>query len=298
MVEQFFPKKRGTACKVLTIRGITERTLLIQAKKWLESLNLMVNFLFVIVAWGWLLVCVSSSTSSFIFTGGAQTFTVPSGVNFLTVNLTGASGGKCGSYPGGSGGFIACTFSVTAGQVLSLYLGGVGSCNLVGAVGAGGYNGGGSTVITTTPAANTNAGGGGGTDIRISPFALSNRIVVAGSGGGSNAGDTTNGGMGGYPSGSAGQSGSLGGGRTGGSGGTQTAGGASSAYSACTSANNGAFGVGAPACVQYGGGGGGGWYGGGGGGGSAGGGGSSYCSGTINSYQNGVNQGSGFAVIS
>ena len=183
-------------------------------------------------------------------TSGAYTWTVPNGVKQVTFALDGAGGGG----PGGSanGGQTIATFSVQAGDVFKIVVGGMGS-------GVGGFNGGGA------------AGGGGATDVRFGACAVScdltHRILVAGGGGGSTASTGGNGGAGG---GSAGTDGGGGGG----GGGTQTSGGAGAGLFA----QSGSFGFGGSSGTS-GAGGGGGWFGGGGAdNGGGGGGGSGYIS--------------------
>lgn len=208
---------------------------------------------------------VTTSTQTFSFTGGVQTFTVPNGVYSLSVDARGASGGT-GSYgTGGLGGRTQAVLSVTPGQVISIYVGGTTSSI------TGGYNGGGSASNTS------NRGGGGATDLRIGGTQLSDRVLVAGGGGGS-----------GYNCGSGDHGGNAGGliGADGwqcnsqtsyvGLGGTQSAGGLLGQNFGQGCATNGALGVGGNGACTYGGGGGGGYYGGGGGGYGGGGGGSSY----------------------
>jgi hypothetical protein len=118
------------------------------------------------------------TSQSFDFTGAAQAFTVPTDVTQITVELYGASGGdqlySTSTFGfGGAGGMISATITVTPDEVLNVYIGAVG---VVGAVSS--YNGGGkgSTGIGTS--------GGGASDIRRAPYALANRLVVAGGGGG------------------------------------------------------------------------------------------------------------------
>jgi len=118
-------------------------------------------------------------TDSVTFTGGISTWTVPCGVNVISIQAYGAQGGNGASggnnSTGGFGGLGADVFGsmlVTPGQVLNIFVGGAGS------PGTGGFNGGGN-------GGTQNAGGGGGaTDIRINGTALSDRILVAGGGGG------------------------------------------------------------------------------------------------------------------
>ncbi len=71
---------------------------------------------------------------------------------------------------------------VTPGQILNVYVGG-----------QAGYNGGG------LGHAAINRNGGGASDVRVSPYALANRVIVAGAGGGGGQTDVgiRNGGAGG-----------------------------------------------------------------------------------------------------
>ena len=78
----------------------------------------------------WLTVAIATS---FAFTGGSQTYAVPSGVTGLDVTVCGAAGHADGpAGPGGAGGCIACTVTVTSGTTLYVFVGGT-----------DGYNGGG-----------------------------------------------------------------------------------------------------------------------------------------------------------
>lgn len=110
------------------------------------------------------------------FTGGLQTFTVPFGVFSATIMAVGAIGGKTVySAPGnriclpGRGASIQGDFSVAAGEVLTILVGGRGS----NAVNKGGGGGGGTFVWRGNgPVSLSNlllaAGGGGGTGSRVS----------------------------------------------------------------------------------------------------------------------------------
>lgn len=239
------------------------------------------------------------STQTFNYTGAVQTFTVPSGVTSLTVDVIGAKGGT--GYPatsvGGNGGRVQGTLTVTPGQVLQIYVGGAGANGSANAAGSGGYNGGAAGGLYAS--SYSGGGGGGASDIRTSPYALANRVVVAGGGGGG-AYDysTTNSERGGDGGGTTGQHGWYGGTIAGqpyvGYGGTPSAGGAGGNYPGYCIGSNGALGVGGAGgtCTNSGGGGGGGYYGGGGGVWGGGGGGSSFLSGGTHTqgYQNGNGQ--------
>lgn len=208
----------------------------------------------------------------------SYTYTVEPGVVSVVVDASGAEGGQDYFYYGtpGYGGRVQCTLAVTTGQVLNLYVGGVGGSNVCCGSGAfGGFNGGGNGGSNYY----SGGGGGGATDIRVGGQALSNRLVVAGGGGGSGYGcSSTSGGAGG---GTTGGGGVYCGGNTGtygGNGGTQSAGGTGGSFGP---GGNGSFGTGGNGYSSYGAGGGGGYYGGGGGYWGGGGGGSSYTDPTL-----------------
>ncbi|MBK7040638.1 MAG: hypothetical protein IPH46_09245 [Bacteroidetes bacterium] len=137
---------------------------------------------------------IPSGSQTFNYTGGLQTFTVPAGITSITVDAFGAQGGGNGNSVGGLGGNIQTTLAVTGGQILNVYVGGQG---LPGGPTAGGYNGGGASSST-----NFTGSGGGASDVRVAPYALANRLVVAGAGGGAGLNCGSNlemGGMGGRP---------------------------------------------------------------------------------------------------
>lgn len=182
----------------------------------------------------------------FEYTGAADYFTVPSNVFEVTVTMYGAAGGDGpGSGTQGRGGYMKCSVPVTPGQVLQVNVGGRGAAT------TGGFNGGGDTD-------SGGYGGGGASDIRVYPYALADRRVVAGGGGGEGA-TTGSGGHGGYTDGLSGT------GNYSGLGGSQSAGGGA-AGGAATAGSLGQGGVGdAASGSRIGGGGGGGYYGGGGG---------------------------------
>ncbi|RAK62665.1 glycine-rich protein [Hymenobacter edaphi] len=202
---------------------------------------------------------------AFAYTGAPQTYTVPAGVTQLRVDMAGAGGIVNGPfYRGGNGGRLQAQLTVTPGEVLTIYVGGMATGY---DSGSAGYNG----------AAN---GGGGATDIRRGGGALAGRVLVAGGGGG--GGQNSAGGCGGGTQACSGaSSGSgIGGSAGGGAGGGQTGPAAGGSSSINQPGQPGGLGVGG-AGNTGGGGGGGGYYGGGGGGydgiaGAGGGGGSSF----------------------
>lgn len=236
--------------------------------------------------------CGSSNSQVFSFTGAQQTFTVPAGVTSITVDAYGAQGGS--NSPSTNinyGGYVQATLAVIPGSTIYVYVGGQ-PTGL-----AGGFNGGGNGETA-------GKGGGGASDIRIGGTALTDRIVVAGAGGGGGfwSGLEVHGGLGG---------GLIGGNgwrvdyasNPGGEGGTQS----SSGNGTCASFNNpicaGGFGFGGSptgcGCEVYGGGGG--WYGGAGSGNCRGGaGGSSYTDplATSVTHTQGVRMGNGEVTIS
>ena len=186
------------------------------------------------------------------YTGGVQTFTVPSNGEY-TLEVWGAQGGHA-TY-GGKGGYSQGTLTLTTGTNLYIQVGGQPIDR------AGGYNGGGYGNPTGTHG--QASGGGGATDIRVVGTTINHRIIVAGGGGGFGG---AQGGAGGGDNGILGLDVSSN--RRGGGGGTQSAGGYGGPGNSYGTA--GAFGNGGNSPSTYGnsggGGGGGGWYGGGGGG--------------------------------
>src|SRR5579872_1605168 len=152
-----------------------------------------------------LLLCYSShaQTSTFFYTGTIQTYTVPVGIISVGVDVIGASGGFSYGSPGGCGGEVVCTLSVTPGEVLNLYVGSTGGAATFISGGTGGNTG--PTVSGGMGGTSLSFGGGGGgggaSDIRIGGLALANREVVAGGGGG--GGDDCGAGDDGGPGGAA-----------------------------------------------------------------------------------------------
>lgn len=244
---------------------------------------------------------VLPGSETFSFTGAYEEFVVPDGVATITVDAYGAAGGDEYAPVGniGLGGRVQCDVTVTPGETLRVYVGGAGGNGASGVNGAAGWNGGGSG----GPGA---GGGGGSSDVRRSPYALADRLVVAPGGGGSggNNGATTTGG-GGDGRAATGENGQNGiSGPVGGTGGTQLGAGTASGGGA-----NGGLGVGGAGSAvsnpRGGGGGGSGYYGAGGGGGggagtagAGGGGGSGLSTGVNATTQDGVRSGNGEVTIS
>lgn len=126
-------------------------------------------------------VATAISNASFGYTGGTQTYTVAIGVTELAVRLNGGVGAAQGDVVYGR-------LPVSGGQILQVNIGGaavpVSQFNGVFSGGAGGWNGGGNVVGATPLSTNGTTGGGGASDVRVSPYSLSDRVVVAGGGGG------------------------------------------------------------------------------------------------------------------
>lgn len=118
-------------------------------------------------------------TTTYSYTGSVQTFTVPAGVDTITIEAWGAQGNSNPlGVAGGLGGYATGKLLVNAGDVLSIYVGGGGTTTTV-----GGYNGGGTGGNAGNPTS-YGGGGGGASDIRLNGVALTDRVIVAGGGGG------------------------------------------------------------------------------------------------------------------
>jgi len=182
-------------------------------------------------------LCLNMTASAqtvvpYSYIGAVQTFTVPTGVTSLTIDAGGARGGydaAMSTYA--AGGRVQGTMTVTAGQVLYIYVGGAGTNGSASgaftAPAAGGYNGGGASGYYSS-GGYIGGSGGGATDIRVGGTALSNRVLVAGGGGG---GGYTNGGQqGGAGGGTTGGTGATNDGITAATGGTPSAGGTGGTY--------------------------------------------------------------------
>ena len=194
-----------------------------------KKIILFLTFLFFTI------IAFTQQIWNFTYTGSVQTFTASSSGTY-EIQVWGASGGQDGQI-GGRGGYSTGKMNLTAGQSLSIYVGGLGlGCNTNS---GGGWNGGGNAGTS-----GCSGGGGGGTDVRSGGTGLSNRIIVAGGGGGGGNGGNGVGGVGGGTSG----------GSASGGGATQTAGGSGN--------SSGSLGQGGNKSGD-GGGGGGGYYGGG-----------------------------------
>ena len=200
-----------------------------------------------------------SVTTSFLYTGEVQYYPIPGGAKAVRIQAYGAQGNgayRSANYAG-RGGFVDTNISLTAtllsaGQTLSIFVGGQNGWNGGGGGTGGGYPGG---------------GGGGASDVRTGND-LSARIVVAGGGGGTSS-DCDGGAGGGLQGQSAGCCYNGCGG--GGNGGSQTAAGTYAGSVSSTGGNGGG------SNNEQGGGGGGGYFAGGGGDGNFGGGTKFFC---------------------
>lgn len=205
----------------------------------------------------------------FDYTGAIQTWTVPSGVTKIFVDVAGAQGGSAGTNIAGKGGKISGILTVIPGDILQITVGGQPTTNI--AVYGFGGNGGRSTAYGTT----ARAGGGLSAISTSAPITQVNALVIAGGGGGTPTSSFAgNAGAGGGLNGISGTS-NYGGTPTRGGGASQSAGGvAGSIYdgnsigpTAGSAINGGAGGIvsGFSAGWNGGGGGGAGYFGGGGG---------------------------------
>ena len=234
---------------------------------------------------------------TFDYTGDYSTWTPPSGITNLHFDVFGAQGGRTG----GKGGQVSGDF-VTVPTSLYIYVGGAGGS---GNSTAGGFNGGGAAGSGHAD----QGSGGGASDIRAST-AVSDRLIVAGGGGGMGGWVGGAGAPGGLTIASAGTKGSPSG--TPGGGGTQTSGGVAGLGVSTGNGTAGSLaqgGNGGTGTVAGGGGGGGGFYGGGGGGsdnvaggsdGAGGGGGSSFATMALTTniiHTAGVRSGNGQVVL-
>lgn len=205
------------------------------------------------------------NSQEFLHTGGSQSFLVPTGVDRVLVTCEGAEGATSTS-AGGKGASVTGLIDVTAGEILTIMVGGQGTLAVADNTG-GGFNGGGHSSADW----HTGGGGGGASDIRRGGSALANRVIVAGGGGGGAGGNAPA-----FAGGDGGVNGASGaGGACAGQGGTQTVGGAAGSAGVLNSIGMtaGSLGQGGNSKTSgespCSGGGGGGYYGGGGAGGGA-----------------------------
>jgi hypothetical protein len=237
---------------------------------------------------------ILAQTTTFNYSGGIVTYTVPAGVTAVEIDAYGAQGGNAsGGQAGGLGARIKGTVGVSPGDVLKVLVGGQGGA------GTQGGGGGGSFVTTNGNVALVVAGGGGGGAYSTYTYGSANShgtTASTGQAGIYGAGNTTAGAGGSalngggispqFANSAAGGAGFSGNGTNN----TQSIGGKS-----FTNGGAGGAGAGSGGAGGFGGGGGGEWVsytGGGGGGGYAGGGGGTYYGygGGGGSYNGGINQ--------
>jgi|GEM_PF-5271268 len=103
----------------------------------------------------------SQVTANFTASGLVENFTVPAGVQSITIDAAGAQGGNTN---GGKGARMSGTFAVTPGETLGIVVGIQGVVNNCGGGGASGGGGGGTFVwrLSSSASPMIAAGGGGG----------------------------------------------------------------------------------------------------------------------------------------
>jgi hypothetical protein len=145
-------------------------------------------------------VALSTNPVSFSFTGAAQTWTVPAGVQSVGFNATGGFGGGMGAATVVANQLSGVLTIPSGATALEVNVGGNGANQST--TGVGGWNGGGNGGSHEDGGLQVGAGGGGASDIRLPGAAASQALVVAGGGGGfggngTNLGSTMYGGPGG-----------------------------------------------------------------------------------------------------
>ena len=133
----------------------------------------------------------------------SNTFTVPSGVSNVYIEVLGAAGGRGGndgSQGGSTGpvGYVYGSVTVSGGQQIGVYVGGAGSAGSSSVTSTGGGSGGlnalsgydGGSGGNTGGQGNSGAGGGGGA-ASVVVLPSSAHVVGAGAGGGGGSGNTT-----------------------------------------------------------------------------------------------------------
>ena len=180
----------------------------------------------------------------FAFTGAAQTWTCPSWVTSVEVDMSAAQGAQCtetGSYACGSaglGGRVVASVAVVPGTTYTIVVGGQGSTSSP----YGGYPGGGGCANTNNAASTA---GGGGLSLFGPSAGVADAWIVAGAGGGS-GNDGGAGGPGGDTTAGAGGGGTY----YGGQGGGPTSGGAKATRTDYSGHTDGSQGQGGIGCVK------------------------------------------------
>ena len=221
---------------------------------------------------------VFSQTTTYTYTGAADTYTVPAGVTSIQIEVSGGQGGDGDGGTGGLGATMIGTFAVSPGDVLDVIVGGAGALSY----NSGGGGAGSGVIFSGTPL--IIAGGGGGAASNESGYG--GQITTNGGNSSGTGGTAGNGGGKGFVSGDCGWSAGGGGftgdgyggdggwdgaspGTVGGAGGGKSwaSGGDGGVNGGCSFAypNEGAWGCGGGGAGSHGGAGGGGYSGGGGG---------------------------------
>lgn len=225
-------------------------------------------------------VTINHTVLTFSYTSSIQTFTVPAGVDSITIQAYGAQGGTSNAIPGANGAYVNANFTVTPGSIVNIMVGQQGYAEAQNDQNWGGGGGGGSFVWDNSNTLWIAAGGGGGsshipggvgsattaTTLGGTPGPGTATGGTGGNGGSGGGNLTTSYGGGGagagwFSNGAAGQNGS---GCPGGGGGATPLNGGTGGYKcSCENPGPGGYGGGGGASVS--GGGGGGYNGGGGG---------------------------------
>jgi hypothetical protein len=178
---------------------------------------------------------------TFSFTGAAQTWTCPSWVTSVQVDMSAAQGAQCTYTPSGSaglGGRVVASVAVVPGTTYTIVVGGQGNTSSP----YGGYPGGGGCAVTTNAPATA---GGGGLSLFGPSAGVADALIVAGAGGGRAAYGRA-GGPGGGTTAGAGGGGTL----RGGQGGGPTSGGAKATRTDVSGHTDGSQGQGGIGCVK------------------------------------------------
>ena len=178
---------------------------------------------------------------TFAFTGAAQTWTCPSWVSSVEVDMSAAQGAQCTQIncaSAGLGGRVVASVAVVPGTTYTIVVGGQGSTSSP----YGGYPGGGGCAVTTYAPATA---GGGGLSLFGPSAGVADAWIVAGAGGGSGGGGRAGGPGGGTTAGAGGPDTHYGG-----QGGGPTSGGAKATYPYVFGQTDGSQGQGGIGCVK------------------------------------------------
>jgi len=146
----------------------------------------------------WVGSSAAATTTTFIYTGVEQTYSVPAGAVGVTITAVGAPGGHGGFSSGVAGGYgasVSATVPLQAGTTtLYVEVGGIGASPAGCGSAVFAFNGGGGSYC--------GGGGGGASDVRLDSATTAltttdSRLVVAGGGGGGATGDSCGGPAGG-----------------------------------------------------------------------------------------------------